>query len=108
VNHQRIPPTADGDKTDIKESKMLQTTPTAIGGMRWWFTCALLVSGRSCGRRVSKLCLPPGSRYFGCRRCHDLTYASCQESHKYDRLFRSLADDTGIDERLVKSMFARR
>jgi hypothetical protein len=23
--------------------------------------------------------LPPGALYFGCRHCHDLTYASCQE-----------------------------
>jgi hypothetical protein len=28
---------------------------------------------------VGKLYLPPGARYFGCRRCHELTYRSCQE-----------------------------
>ena len=31
-----------------------------------------------CGARVKKLYLPPGTRYFGCRRCHDLTYESVQ------------------------------
>ena len=24
---------------------------------------------------------------FGCRECYDLTYRSCQESHKYDNVF---------------------
>jgi hypothetical protein len=51
---------------------------------------------------VAKLHLPSGGRYFGCRRCYDLTYRSCQESHKYDSLYRTLADDTGMDFETVK------
>jgi len=98
----------DGEKYDIDELISLQMTPSVVGGSRWWFTCPLIVNGRACGRRVGKLYLPPGARYFGCRQCHDLTYTSCQESHRYDRLFRSLAADTGVDERLVQAMFARR
>ena len=86
-----------GDKHDVEEPIPLRTRPSAIGGMRWWFTCPLVVRGRPCGRRVGKLYLPPGSRYFGCRRCYDLTYTSCQESQRFDRLFRSLAGETGID-----------
>jgi len=35
-----------------------------------------------CGRRVAKLYLPRGARYFGCRHCYDLTYLSCQRSDK--------------------------
>ncbi len=42
------------------------------------FVCGLVVNGRSCGARVKKLYLPPGGRYFGCRRCHDVTYESAQ------------------------------
>jgi hypothetical protein len=57
----------------------LTTTQPRFGGLRWWFVCPLVVSGRPCGRRVGKLYLPPGSRYFGCRHCHELTYTSCQE-----------------------------
>jgi hypothetical protein len=98
----------DGEKHDVEEPIWLQTTPSAVGGRRWWFTCPLVVSGRSCGRRVGKLYLPTGSRYFGCRHCHDLTYTSCQESHRYDKLFHRLAADTGVDERLVKAMFSSR
>jgi hypothetical protein len=98
----------DGESVSLEEPIGLQTTPSAVGRRRWWFTCPLVVNGRSCGRRVGKLYLPPGARYFGCRRCHDLTYTSCQESHRYDRLFGQLATETGVDERLVKAMFARR
>jgi hypothetical protein len=43
------------------------------------------------------LYLPPRARYFGCRHCHDLTYTSCQESHKYDGVYRRLAASTGYD-----------
>src|SRR5262245_37562472 len=51
----------------------LQTTPAGFGGVRWWFTCPLVVNGRACQRRVGKLYLPPGGRYFGCRHCYRLT-----------------------------------
>jgi hypothetical protein len=98
----------DGGSAGIEEPIRLQTTPSAVGRRRWWLTCPLIVNGRSCGRRVGKLYLPPGARYFGCRDCHDLTYASCQESHRYDRLFGRLARETGVDEHLVKAMFSRR
>ena len=98
----------DGESVGVDEPIALQTTPSPVGGFRWWFTCPLVVNGRLCGRRVGKLYLPPGSRYFGCRHCHDLTYVSCQESHRYDRLFGHLAAETGVDERLVRAMFARR
>ena len=60
----------------------LQTTRTCFGGLRWWFTCPLLKRGSPCNHRVSKLYLPFGSRYYGCRHCYDLTYQSCQESDK--------------------------
>jgi hypothetical protein len=51
----------------------LTTTVPHFGGLRWWFRCPLAVNGHPCNRRVGKLYLPPGRRYFGCRRCHDLT-----------------------------------
>jgi hypothetical protein len=47
----------------------------------WWFRCPLVVAGVPCRGRCRKLYLPPGARYFGCRRCHQLTYTSCRESH---------------------------
>jgi hypothetical protein len=53
-----------------------------LGGCRWWGRYPLQRDGIECGRRVGKLYVPPGSRYFGCRRCHDLTYTSVQEHDK--------------------------
>jgi hypothetical protein len=53
---------------------------------------------------VSKLHLPPGGRYFGCRHCYDLTYTSCQESRKYDGLARFLAGDLGTDLATAKEL----
>ena len=57
----------------------LTTTRPRFGGLRWWFVCPLIVADQPCERRVGKLYLPPGARYFGCRHCHELTYKSCQE-----------------------------
>ena len=53
-------------------------------------------------RRVAKLYLPPGSRYFGSREGHRLTYTSCQESGKFRGLFRLLAAEMGTDEAMVR------
>lgn len=80
----------------------LTTTRPRFGGLRWWFICPLIVGGRACGQRVGKLYLPPRGRYFGCRRCHDLTYRSCQESRKDDGLARLLARNMGEDFEVIK------
>jgi hypothetical protein len=48
-------------------------TPCNYGGSRPWLHCP----NRGCGRRVVKLHL--GDRYFGCRRCYRLAYASQTE-----------------------------
>jgi hypothetical protein len=61
-------------REQVNYTVMLQTTQLNSRGIRWWFTCPLKVDGRSCLRRVSKLYLPPGGCYFGCRHCHNLTY----------------------------------
>jgi hypothetical protein len=72
----------------------LQTTIPYFGGLRWWFTCPVSVNDIPCNRRVAILYLPSGARYFACRRCHDLTYTSCQQSYtnhqKLDRWFSQL------------------
>jgi hypothetical protein len=75
----------DGERVRIPIR--LQATPTQFGGTRWWFTCPLSSAGIACDRRATKLYLPPGSRHFGCRECHSLTYLSCQRAHKTERLF---------------------
>jgi hypothetical protein len=80
----------------------LTTTGPRFGGLRWWFICPLVRSDWPCERRVAKLYLPPGGRYFGCRHCYDLTYTSCQESRKYDSLWRRLGASMGLDVATVR------
>lgn len=75
-----------GENLDYKV--LLEITRPRLGGLRWWFICPLCANGRTCGRRVGKLYLPPGGKYFGCRHCYDLTYKSSQTSHsRIKRLF---------------------
>ena len=52
---------------------------------------------------MGKLYLPPGARYY-CRHCYELTYTSCQESRKFDAMFKLLAKDTGMDPKTVKRL----
>jgi hypothetical protein len=94
--------TASGEQVDYRVR--LATTRPRFGGLRWWFVCPLIVNGRACDRRVRKLHLPPHGRYFGCRRCHALTYTSCQQSHQFDGLFRRLATETGSDFATMKGV----
>jgi hypothetical protein len=68
----------------------LEGLPLHFGGRRWWGICPLVGNGQACNRRVGKLYLPPGGRYFGCRQCYRLTYRSVQEHDKrVDALRRS-------------------
>jgi hypothetical protein len=78
--------TASGVRVDYQIP--LAATRPRFGGRRWWFVCPLLIRGQECCRRVGKLYLPPGSRYFGCRHCHGLTYRSAQEHDKRVDLLR--------------------
>lgn len=68
------------EKTDLDYKVELDITACNFGGVRYWFICPLVVDGKPCGRRVSKLYLPPGGTYFGCRHCYNLTYR-CQKEH---------------------------
>jgi hypothetical protein len=95
------------EKESVDYHVRLATTRPRFGGLRWWFNCPLLADGWVCNRRVGKLYLPPRGRYFGCRHCHDLTYTSCQESHKYDSLYRHMAASTGYDFATVKDVMGR-
>jgi hypothetical protein len=66
---------AAGERLDHRV--LLDRTFPQYGGMRWWFLCPLIVRRVACAHRVRKLYRV--GRYFGCRHCHDLTYASRQE-----------------------------
>ena len=78
----------------------LVSTTCNYGGKRWWFICPLIVDNKICNRRVGGLYIARG-KYFGCKHCHNLTYKSSQESHKYDRVLRKM----GIDPKQANKMF---
>ena len=86
----------DGQVYEVKEEIPLQNTRPHIGGLRFWFTCP------NCNRRVRTLHCPHGAQYFRCRTCYDLTYQSCQDSHKYDNIHEKLAVVYGISPEEAK------
>ena len=77
---------ANGDDwQDVRELVRIERVPCRYGGTRPYFICPGVVNGRVCGRRVVKLY--GAARYFLCRHCYRLAYASQSESD-YDRLLR--------------------
>ena len=69
---------ANGEAVDYKVQ--LVTTKPNYGGRRWWFICPIVRRDGGPPRRVAKLYLPSGSKYFGSCEAYALTYASCQDS----------------------------
>jgi hypothetical protein len=60
----------------------LEWTPCHFGGLRPWWRCPLVTNGVACRRRCRILYRPYGSRYFGCRHCHRLSYRS-RQTHRH-------------------------
>ena len=86
--------------------QLVSTVPT-YGGRRWWFLCPLARPDGGPPRRVTKLHLPPGARYFGSRQAYRLTYESCRESGKFASLHRRLASELGMDAASVRRSLKR-
>ena len=59
--------------------------PCRFGGTRPYFVCPGVINGIVCGRWVTKLY--GAGRYFLCRHCYRLAYAS-QREDRYDRALR--------------------
>jgi hypothetical protein len=78
----RCTPPGGAAGVDVKMAVPLEALLLPFGGIRWWGRCPLVLDGRPCGRRVLKLYLAPGARYFGCRLCYRLSYRSAQEHDK--------------------------
>lgn len=68
----------------VKTSIRLQTSRAQFGGER--FTCPFVSEATPCNKRVDMLYLPPGAKIFGCRKCHGLTYQSCQDAPRFQRV----------------------
>ena len=78
----------------VEQRVQTQTSPCHLGGQRHWFTCP------RCSKRVAVLYAP--SRYFACRRCGGLGYATQKEgagdrtSTKADKLRKRMGWEAGI------------
>ena len=69
----------------VEEPVPIVRVPCRFGGTRPYFICPAVVNGVTCGRRVAKLYGP--GRYFLCRHCYGLAYAS-QSEGAWDRALR--------------------
>jgi len=67
------------DWQDIEEPVPVAWTVCRYGGERSWFICPGVVLNRICRRRVA--ILYGAGRYFLCRHCYNLVYASQREDH---------------------------
>ena len=63
---------------DVEEFVPIIRVPCRYGGSRPYFVCPGIVNGVYCGRRVA--CLYLADRYFVCRHCNALIYASQLEN----------------------------
>ena len=65
---------SEGDWEDVREMVRIVRVPCRFGGTRPYFYCPGVNSGVACERRVAKLF--GAGRYFLCRHCYGLSYAS--------------------------------
>ena len=79
---------------EVVQRVQTQRSPCHLGGQRQWFTCP------RCSKRVAVLYAP--GRYFSCRQCNGLSYATQKEddgdraSAKADKLRKRLGWPVGI------------
>jgi hypothetical protein len=72
------------------------------GGYRRVFACPFF----NCASKCRVLYMPPGAQIFGCRKCHNLTYLSCRDSHKFDSLLGCLGIGTITELKLLLKLRA--
>lgn len=78
----------------VEQRVQTQTSPCHLGGERRWFTCP------QCSKRVALLYAP--GRYFACRECYGLGYATQKEgagdraASRANKLRKRLGWDAGM------------
>lgn len=70
-----------GEQENMDYRVELTTTPCNFGGKRYWFICPITKNGKYCGRRVGVLFSI--GKWFGCRHCGEIAYATQMEGGKY-------------------------
>jgi hypothetical protein len=88
-----------GDWEDVREPVPIVRASCRFGGSRPYFICPGVVNGVACGRRVVKLY--GAGRYFLCRHCYRLAYASQSEDafgralRQRDKIWMQLGSEPG-------------
>ena len=78
----------------VEQLVQTQTSPCHLGGQRRWFTCP------GCNKKVAMLYAP--GKYFACRQCGGLAYATQKEgigdraSRRADKIRKRLGWEAGI------------
>lgn len=88
-----------GEKENMNFNVPLATTPCNYGGKRYWFICPLSTNGRYCGRRVGVLF--GIGKWFGCRHCGRIAYASQMQGGRY-KSFVSISDIDRAEEKVKR------
>jgi len=83
------------NKEPVNMEIAIAKVPQPYGGFRYWMECPLRSGSVQCNNRCLKLYLPPGAKYFGCRKCNDLSYYSCNSSHKFDSYYKDFVQKYG-------------
>jgi hypothetical protein len=66
---------------DMDFSFQIESLPCRFGGKKWFYICGLYINGKYCGRRARVLYM--AGNYFGCRKCANLSYESCNEGKRF-------------------------
>jgi hypothetical protein len=77
-------------KEDMNYKIEITTTPCNYGGKRYWFICPLTKNGKYCGRRIGVLYSI--DKWFGCRHCGRIAYASQMRGGRFRGSSISLPD----------------
>jgi hypothetical protein len=91
------------DWREVEETVPIQRVPCPLGGTRPYFLCPRVVNGMPCGHRVAKLFA--AGRWFLCRRCYRLAYASQRETtldrtlRRANKIRRRLGGEAGLAAR---------
>ncbi len=93
---------SESEWKEIKYSLSMVSIPCRFGGKKWFFVCGLYKNNIYCGKKARNL-YKVGD-YFGCRKCANLSYQSCNESKKYTGMYKLLSQHWKSEEYYEKNV----
>ncbi len=89
--------------TDIDLSFGMESIPCRFGGKKWYFICGLYKNKLYCGRRARALYQV--GNYFGCRKCADLSYETCNEGKRFRYgMWKAFSNESKAEEYYIKNV----